>query len=217
MTEEEQLERLKNWWQRYSTPITTTLCVILLAFSGYKYWSQHESKMLSEASNAYEQMMNSFSSQDNKKVRSFANQIISVYPNTVYADVARLTLTKLYISRDNYPKAKNELEYVAKHSKVAALKEMAKIRLARLTFAEKDFDHALDELDQIKTTSFTPVINELKGDIYMAKGQQEKAFSFYKEAYIGLAKLKVNNFFLEMKINEIAPNSSWKNEVQEFN
>lgn len=214
MTEQEQLERIKKWWQKYSSLITLILTVILLLVAGYKYWNQHQYKIISEASNAYEQMMSGFSNQDYKKVRSFANQIITAYPRTVYAQVAHLTLAKLEVTKENYAKAKNELALIAKESTGSVFNQIAKIRMARLFFVEKAYDKALLELDQIKNSPFNPVLNELKGDIYLAKGEKDKAFTSYKEAFTDLSQLKVNNFFLEMKMNELAPSSSWKEEIE---
>src|SRR5674476_375388 len=105
MTEQEQLEAIKKWWQRYSNVITIVASVILLMVAGYKYWNWHQEKINQEASNSYEHLMFSFSNQDNKGVRAHANQLLNEYGQTVYADAARLTLAKLFVAQAKLEKA----------------------------------------------------------------------------------------------------------------
>ena len=204
MTETEQLEAIKKWWKRYNNVITILLSVVLLAISGYKYWNWHQEKITQQASNSYEHLMLAFSNQDNKSVRSYANQLLTDYGQTVYADAARLTLAKLYVVREKYPKAEVELEYVANHSKMIALQQIAKIRLARLLASQKSYDKALAELSKVDSTVYMPVVNELRGDIYAATGQFQQAVVSYKKAINGVQQNGMGNLFLEMKTNELA-------------
>jgi predicted negative regulator of RcsB-dependent stress response len=204
MTEAEQLEAIKNWWKRYSNVITVALSILLLAISAYKYWNWHEAKIAQQASNTYEHLMVAFSNQDNKGVRGYATQLLTDYNQTVYADAARLTLAKLYASREKYAKAEEELAYVAAHSKMDALQQIAKIRLARLLAAEKSYTKALDELSKVNSSVYMPVVNELKGDIYAATGHYQQAVKSYKKAISEVQMNGMGNLFLEMKTNELA-------------
>ncbi|MCC5015970.1 MULTISPECIES: YfgM family protein [unclassified Legionella] len=204
MTEEEQLEAIKKWWNKYSNVITVILSLVLLTVAGFKYWNWHESKMSMQASNAYEHLMVAFSNQDNKGVRSYANQLMNEYSDTVYADAARLALAKLFVTREKYEKARENLDYVAKNSKMTALKQVAKIRIARLFAAEKAYDKALAELTTIDDMAYMPVVNELKGDIYAATGKYQQAIVSYKEAITEVRTNGMGNLFLEMKTNELA-------------
>lgn len=204
MTEAEQLEAIKKWWKRHNNIITIVLSLILLIISGYKYWNWHQEKVNQQASNAYEHLMLAFSNQDNKSVRAYSNQLLKDYKDTVYSDAARLTLAKLFVLRENYPKARQELEYVANHSKMTALQQVAQIRLARLLAAEKSYDQALAQLSKVADTTYMPVINELRGDIYAATGQYQQAVISYREAITEAQKHGMGNLFLEMKTNELA-------------
>ena len=219
MTEDEQIEAIKTWWKRYNTIVIVSVSLVLLAISGYRYWAWHEEKMTQQASNTYEQLMLAFSNQDNKGIRGYANLLLVDYGKTVYADAARLTLAKLYVARDKYPQAREELSYVAAHSKMPALQQVANIRLARLLAADKSYDSALDKLANIKDVAYLPVVNELKGDIFAATHRYPEAISFYREAINQAQASGMGNLFLEMKTNELAALSraertqSIKNEV----
>lgn len=204
MTEEEQLESIKKWWKKHGNLITILLSIVLFGIAGYRYLHWHQEKRTQQASIAYEHMMVALSNQNNKAVRSYANELIQEHNRTVYADAAHMTLAKILVAKNKLNKARNELQNVATHSKMPALKQIAKIRIARIFTAEKRYTEALKELSDIKDNTYWPVINELKGDIYGATGQYQEAMSSYK---LALEEVKTNgmgNLFLEMKTNEIA-------------
>lgn len=204
MTEEEQLAAIKKWWNKHSNVITIALSVVLLVMVGIKYWNWHQEKVSMQASTAYEQLMLAFSNQDSKGVQAYANQLINEYSQTVYADAARLSLAKLFISEEQYAKARQTLEYVANHAKMTALRQVAKIRIARLYVAEKEYDKALAQLTSVDDSTYTPVISELKGDIYAATGKYQQAITAYKEAITEVRTSGIGNLFLEMKTNELS-------------
>ena len=204
MTEREQLEAIKKWWQRYNNVITVIVSIILLVIAGYKYWNWHQDKINQQASSTYEHMMLAFSNQDNKGVRSYASQLLKEYDDTVYADAARLTLAKLLVARAKYPLAQEQLDYVATHSKMTAFQQIAKIRLARLLVAEKAYDKALTELSKIDDSAYLSLVNEIKGDIYAATGRYPQAIASYRKAINDVQTKGMGNLFLEMKTNELA-------------
>jgi predicted negative regulator of RcsB-dependent stress response len=204
MTEEEQLENIKKWWKRYGNIITIIFSLILLSIAGYRYMHWHQDKLTQQASMTYENMMVAFSHQNIKAVRSYANELIKDYGNTVYADVAHMTLAKIYVSKNKLEQAKGELQSVAAKSNMTALKQIAKIRIARLLAAEKSYTDALKELSSVDDETYLPVINELKGDIYGATGQYEQAITSYRLAINEVKNNGMGNLFLEMKTNELA-------------
>lgn len=204
MTEEEQLRVIKSWWQRYNNVITVVLSLVLLTVAGFKYWHWHQDKVTQQASNAFEQLMMAFSNKDNKGIKSYANQLIKEYPDTVYADAAHMTLAKVYAMTGKYQKAQEQLQFVASHSKMLAIKQVAKLRMVRILVAEKSYDKALTALTQVDDLAYMPVVNELKGDIYLAQGSYQKAFDAYRQAIVEVRTHGIGNPFLEMKTNELA-------------
>ncbi len=204
MTEEEQLEAIKKWWHKHSTLITIVLSVILLIISGYKYWHWHQDKVVTQASNSYEHLMVALSNQDNKNVKSYANQLIKEHSHTIYAHAARLTLAKLYVNEGNLSKASELLDYVANNCPMKPLRDVARIRTARLYTAQKSYDKALTELNKVDDLVYIPVVNELKGDIYTETGQYQQAINYYKKAISEVRTQGMGNLYLEMKTNELA-------------
>lgn len=204
MTEDEQLEAIKKWWKRYGNLVTIALSVVFLCVAGYRYYNWHQDKVTQQASNAYESMMVALSNHNVKSVRAYANELINGYNKTVYADVAHMTLAKIYIEKNKLDSAKSELQLVANNSRMPSLKQIAKIRIARILAAEKDFPTALTELSSVEDITYMPVINELKGDIFEATGKYQEAINAYRLAISEVKNNGMGNLFLEMKTNELA-------------
>lgn len=203
MTETEQLQAIKQWWRHYSTPILIVLTLLMLALAGYQYWSWHSAKMLTRASNAYEQLMVVFSEHNNQEIKIRANQLLRDYGATVYADVAKMTLAKIYVDEDDFDSALSLLRDIANNSKVLAFKQIAKIRIARLLISERSFNKATQQLAMVDDNSYLSIINELQGDISVATGQYDHAIILYKKALNETKEHGLGNLFLEMKTNDL--------------
>ncbi|MDX2346237.1 MAG: tetratricopeptide repeat protein [Legionella sp.] len=207
MTETEQLEAIKDWWLRHQRWITILISSVLLVVAGYRYWMWHTEKMTYQASQAYEQLMTATSNQEGQAIEAYAKALMKDYPKTVYGDAARLTLAKHWVAETKWKDAEAELEYVALYARMPALKQVARIRLARLWIAEKAYDKALNYLDQTDSATYKPLIDELKGDVYAATGRIDDASTLYREAREEVKLRGIGNVFLDMKSNELALNT----------
>lgn len=204
MTEEEQIESIKRWWKKYSSIIMTVLSIILLSIAGTRYWNWHHEKLTIGASTAYERMVTSYTNKDIPQMQGYANTLMQQYGKTPYADAARMLLARQLVQTNKYSDARPLLEQVAQQARVPALKQVAKARLARLYMADKQYESALDVLSTIDDAAYASLVNELKGDIYVAMGESGKAQTFYADAMKDAQERKVANLFLEMKVNELA-------------
>lgn len=207
MTEVEQIELIKKWWKRYQRVIVTSLSIILLLASAGRYWQWHHHKHLEDASNAFEHLMVAFSNQESESVQAYAQQLVSHYSGTVYADAARLVQAKLSLTAEDYAQAKLSLQQVADHSKFLVLADLARLRLARILIYEKSYVAALHELKQIKSPNYVSLRKELRGDIYYAQSQLQKAQHAYRAAKSDAEKSGINNLFLEMKRHNLRASS----------
>lgn len=203
MTEAEQLDLIKKWWLRHQNTITVCLAIIVLIVAGYRYWNWHIEKTMLQASTAYDNMMAASSSHDDKAIQSYANQLIHDHEKTVYASAAHLLLANVFVNQKDYQKAESELLHVAESSNMQALKQLASIRLARLLLSQKKYDEALDAVLVIGDSPYATVINELKGDIFSAKGEYAKADASYQLAMNEVTSDGNVNLLLEMKRNAV--------------
>lgn len=204
MTEEEQLEAIKKWWNRHSNVITIVMSIVLILVCGWKYWTWHENQIDTQASATYERLMFAVSNQDSKAAQSFANDLTRDYGKTIYAEVALLGLAKISATEENYDAALVNLLKVANGSKIAALRQVARLRMGRIYKTQKAYDKALDVLATVDDAAYIALVNELKGDVFAAKGQYQEAMTAYKEAMTEVRSKGMGNPFLEMKTNDLA-------------
>ncbi len=204
MTETEQLEAIKAWWQRHQHIIGIVFLVVLVSVSAYRYWNWHSEKLTRQASEIYERLMVASSTKNTKNIEAYANALMKEYPKTVYADAAELVLATHWVSQEKWGAARNALEHVAFHATMPALQHMARIRLARILIEEKAFDKALSYLEHMNSSIYKPLIDELKGDVYVAMGRYQEADVVYREARDEVKIRGIGNLFLDMKANDLA-------------
>ena len=202
MTETEQLEAIKAWWQRHQRWITLLVTSVLLVVAGYRYWHWHTDKIAHQASEAYEQLMIASANQEGEAIEAYAKSIFKAYGRTVYADASRLALAKYWVSQEKWQAAVDLLEQVSASAKMPALRQVAHIRLARLWLSEKAYDKALNLLENTEKGFYQPLVDELKGDIYAETGRKQAAETCYRAAHEAMKLRGISNAFLEMKFIE---------------
>jgi len=201
MTEEEQLESIKKWCKKHQNKIAVMVSILLLSIASFRYWSWHIEKRNDQASATYERLMVAFSEHNTASTEAYAKKLFTDFNATVYGDAARLMMARHYVILKQWLLAEQMLKDVLEHSKMPALRQLASLRLARILIFQKNYDHALQQLDTISDAQYSPQINELKGDIYTALGQVSKAHAFYQKAKFEGQALGLSSLFLEMKIN----------------
>ncbi len=203
LNEYEQWNALKKWWQKYNAIVIVLFSLVLLSCSAYKYWQWHNESRMQQASNNYERMMLASANHQNEQVQKLANSLVSDYPNSIYADAARLSLAKIAVFSKNYGQAEIQLKSVAYNSQITELSDVAKIRLARLWVSHQRYQEALDILKGMKGKAYMPLVDELRGDIYTGLNQFDKAVDYYRQALSEVQNYGVGHLFLEMKSNDL--------------
>lgn len=201
VTEEEQIEAIKKWWNQYGNHLMTVVVIILLAYSGWKFWHQRQVKIKQAASVNYEQMMLAYSQDQSEMTQAQANTIIERYANTVYSQSAKLLLAEMAVNKNNYDQASNYLKQVMANAKSASFKQIARLRLAKILLYQKQFQQAIELLSVNDDKAYLPLIYELEGDIYAAKGEAVKAKSLYKKAVGAAPQFAAKNPVLMMKLS----------------
>ncbi len=204
MTEEEQVEQIKKWWKQYGSNVLTAILIVALAFSGWRWWQQRQLKIATHASVVYQGLLNSASAQDNTGVLASANTLLTQYAGTPYAALASLSLAKAAVEKKQYPVALKHLQWVIDKAAASSLKQIARIRSARILLAQKKPQQALAVLKTINDSSYQPVIDEVRGDSYLAQGNEQQAKQAYQLAWQAAQKAKASRPLLKMKLNNLS-------------
>jgi predicted negative regulator of RcsB-dependent stress response len=208
LTEQEQIQQLKSWVKQYGLTVIFGILIAVLITSGWQYWQNYRYKILTHASAVYDEMLSMRAQNNAHETTVQANKLITHYPKTPYAVMAALVLSRNAVVDKNYPEAINQLNWAKNHSKNSSIKEVARIRIARILIAEKQYNAALATLETIDDASYLGMVDEVRGDIYLAKQDNASASKFYQLALQELPNADISRPILQMKLANVTTNSS---------
>ena len=58
LEEQESIDQMKAWWDRWGTPVTSVVCVCCLAFAGWNGWNWWQRNQAAKASQIYAALQN---------------------------------------------------------------------------------------------------------------------------------------------------------------
>ena len=77
LEEQEQLENLKAFWNRYGGFIVTLVTVIALSIAGWRAWGWYQERQSAQAAAIYETLREAAGARDVERVRSAASRSVS--------------------------------------------------------------------------------------------------------------------------------------------
>jgi len=199
ITEEEQIELIKNWFKQYSLVIVAGIAIAFLIVFAWRTLEARHQQKLTHASNIYDEMLAARSQSDIKDTKANASKIYTNYQNTVYGTMAALMLGRDAAISKNYTEAEKHFQWVINHSESSAFAQIARLRLARVYLSNKNPQKALELLQTVDDLSFKGLIKEERGDAYIALKQPNKALKAYSEALIDLPNAAVIRPILQIK------------------
>jgi predicted negative regulator of RcsB-dependent stress response len=205
MTEQEQIEQLKNWLKQYGSTIIAGIMISLVVMSVWHVWDRYHTKKLYHASNIYDELLALRAQNQAPQATVQANKLMDHYPRTPYAQMAALMLARDAVISKNYDEALKELTWVQEHSHVPAFREIAKLRAARILLAQKKPQEALDILKKIDSKSYAGLVDEIRGDAYLQLNDKAKAKDSYGLAMQELPKKDGSpSPLLQMKLDNLS-------------
>jgi predicted negative regulator of RcsB-dependent stress response len=109
------------------------------------------------------------------------------------------------VAHQQYPEAITQLTWVIDHASDSALRQIAKIRMARILITENKSRDALSELQKVYNHNFNGLIEEVKGDAYIQLKDNANAKTAYQLALNELPKDEAaEKPLLQMKLDNLA-------------
>ena len=200
-TEEQQIAHLKMWWKENGKAVIVGVVLGFGAILGVRAYLSHVETTRQEASIAFEGLKMA-EQQKAEDLISRGEQIVEKYPDTPYAAMASLALARVHVEKGELAAAENRLQWVVEHASQPDIVHVARLNLARVLLAEAKPDQALSLLADVKMESYTPVYQELRGDIYVAKKQPAQARTAYMAALESLDN-NGDRQILQMKLDDL--------------
>jgi predicted negative regulator of RcsB-dependent stress response len=207
LTEQEQIQQLKTWIKQYGPTILASILIAVAVTSGWHYWQNYRNKILTHASAVYNEML-ALRAQNNINGATIqAKKLISHYPKTPYAHMAALLIAREAVINKNYPEAITQLTWVINHSKDPSLREISRTRLSRIFIEENKPDEAIQLLTKLDDKNFIGLVDEIRGDAYLAKKDSASARKYYRSALDELPNAEEIRPILQMKYDNLATNN----------
>jgi len=203
LSDREQEEALRAWWRENRNWILGGVVLGLGLLAGYQYWQTYTARRADEAGKLYTQFQDAMTRHDADKAAQVLQDLSARHEGSAYTQQGRLQLAKARVDAGKYEEALPYLQAVVDHSKDKQLAEVARLRQARILAQMGKYDDALKLLDVESAGAFASQVREIRGDVYVAQGDLEKARAEYAAALEGDTDPRGNRAMLELKLQEI--------------
>jgi predicted negative regulator of RcsB-dependent stress response len=203
LSDQDQIQLIKKWCRDNGLFTLAMILAVLLLSYGWRYWQESRERNSDTASIIYEQLLSDVANQQQANFLNAATKLTTDYSYTPYASLAALIWAQTAVKDNNLNTAINQLQWVIDHSRSHELKQIARIRLARVLLAQGKYQAALASLSTVEVTNYSSLMNEVKGDIYLAQGKRLEASAAYQNALKTLPNSEPNRIFLQMKYDQL--------------
>ena len=185
-TEEQQLDALKQWWKENSSSLFIGLAIGGFTLGGWNFYNQSQFDHGIEASDMYVSVVaqaevNAESAFDTLIV----DKLAAGYSDTPYAALSALVVAKHAVANGDIDQAVSRLQWAMDNAVEQEVASVAQLRLARLMLSQKKYDEVNALLSSKHSEAFNALYEELKGDLFVAKGEIEQARIAYDKAIAG--------------------------------
>ena len=208
MTEEEQLQHLKQLARQYLPAVLVGLVLAFALTTGWRSWQARQNHIRVLASTGFEAMLSAANQQKTAEVTEDATILLNQYPKTVYASQAALKLAQQAIVAGHLKEAANYLETVIQQGKKTGLYPIAILRLARVRLADGDTAEALRLLEKMTDPAYAGLQNVIRGDALLAAQQPVRATEAWLLALKQLPDTGMLKSLTQMKYDAIASSTS---------
>jgi predicted negative regulator of RcsB-dependent stress response len=181
MHDQELVESLTRFWKKFGNAIIVFVIAFAVGIAIWRYWDAKHEADLEQASNIYQAILIANAEHKGSDVIDQSNYLISQYPDTAYAQMARLLLASQYVAQNDMNAAINQLQNLIADNKSGPIHAIASLRLARIFIAQNQPNEALSLLQNIPS-GFDASYNLEKGDAYAELNQYSQALASYQEA-----------------------------------
>jgi predicted negative regulator of RcsB-dependent stress response len=203
LTDDEQLEVVKHAIVEYAPWLIGGVIIGAALFFGIRYYGSFRDERNLKAAAQFNAMSAAFQANDQAKSWQLAEGLVKDYASTPYADQAQLAIARLHIEDGKLDKAVSPLTQVMNTSKDSELRQVARLRLARVLTDLGKPDEAIKTLSEGTPGSFAGRYHEVHGDALYVKKDFAAAVTEYKAALAAADASGINAALLELKIQDL--------------
>jgi len=195
-SEEEQVDKLKKWWDSNGKQIIAGAVLGLAGIFGWNYYVDYQD---SQALNARALYL-SYAS-DSANIGAY-DKLIKDHSSSSYADQGTLIMAKYLFDAGNYSLALDAIKpLLSREDSVIA--STAALRTASLYLELGQHQEALDVLNLENANGFSGLFYNLAGDIYLDLGNSEEARNNYALAIENITENSSLSQLIQIKLDDL--------------
>jgi len=187
LEEQEQLENLKAFWDRYGNFIVTLVAIVALSIAGWRGWGWYQERQSVQAATVYEALREAASERNIDGVRASAGTLFDEYGKTAYGPMAALVAAGAYVRAGDAKAAKIPLQWAIDNAGDENFRNTARLRLASILLDEGAYDEGLKALDVPTPGAYLGMFEDRRGDLLSAAGRRDEARAAYDRALAALS------------------------------
>jgi predicted negative regulator of RcsB-dependent stress response len=204
MNDDDRVLVLRRWWEGNGTSLIVTLVLVIGAIIGWRWYNDYTQTRDEAASATYQRYLEA--RQRDAKPEEVATILATLdndFRSTGYRAFSMFYRAHDAAEAQDFAKATELLETVVKDVKDDRLRDVARLRVARLQVQAGNTDAALETLRKVAGKGFRSYVAELKGDILVGQHKTDEAREAY-EAAAAAADEGEPQPVLQMKIVDLA-------------
>jgi predicted negative regulator of RcsB-dependent stress response len=182
LEEQEKLDELKAWWKQYGQTVIVVAVAACLGAAAAAGWQWYKRTQAEQASQLYGTLEKAVQANDLKQIRDVSAQLMDKFGGTAYGPMAALAGAKANFDAGDADGAASQLRWAIDHARDEGIAATARLRLAAVLLDEKKYDDALKLLGPGYPDAYAGLVEDQKGDIYVAQGKTGEARAAYKAA-----------------------------------
>ncbi len=200
LEEQEQLDQLKHFWNKYGNLITWTAIVVFGAIAAWNGWQWWQNRQAAQASALFSEVDRAAEAGDLARVQRAFDDIKGQFGSTTYAQQAGLLAARVWAEKGKPEEAKAALGWVADKASDEGYQAVARLRLAGLLADAKAYDEALKQLAAPVPKAFEALVADRRGDILQLQGKRAEARAEYAKALKALEEGADYRRLVEVKL-----------------
>lgn len=205
LDEQEKLDALRAWWDRYGTLIAVAVFVIVAGIVGWRGWQWYEGHRANQAMGYFEALQSAAAQEGEEsisRIEAASTTLRDSFPDSGYTSRGVLVAAAALVQRGQLDAARDQLQWLAGHGADPALAALAKLRLAGVLLEQAQYEPALAQLSN-PPASFEALYADRRGDILVAQGKIEEARAEWQRAMAAFGSDPVAQI-VQLKIDAIA-------------
>jgi predicted negative regulator of RcsB-dependent stress response len=201
VAEDDDTQKLRAWWKKNGMGMVAGVAIGVVGVGGFKGWQVYTENRALSASDVFQEMLAYDESGSVEQAQDRAQMLAKDYRSTPYVDMGYLMIAKLAIKNNELSNAMEALTHVMTKSNDPAMRQLARLRLARVTLLAGDLVRAQELVTTDDVGGFESEYPEVLGDILVAQHKYSDAAEAYDRALQALAPASSSRALLTSKRN----------------